>query len=124
MRAVRGHIALLELVRSHDAHIARSTPAELLELVGTDDQLALTFAALAAGTAAGAALTRYAGAVRATRLALTGHDLLALGVERGPAVGRVLDELYRRKLMGELPDAADERALVSSLVGTGDKGTL
>ena len=37
-------------------------------------------------------------------LAVNGGDILALGVERGPAVGRILEELFRLVLEEELPN--------------------
>lgn len=42
------------------------------------------------------------------RTALTGDDLLALGVERGPVVGELLGELLRGRLDGELVTRDDE----------------
>lgn len=37
-------------------------------------------------------------------LAVNGGDILALGAEKGPAVGRILEELFRRVLEEELPN--------------------
>ena len=44
------------------------------------------------------------------RPALTGDDLLGLGMEQGPGVGRLLGELLRRRLDGEVVTRDDELA--------------
>jgi tRNA nucleotidyltransferase (CCA-adding enzyme) len=49
---------------------------------------------------------------RAVRPRLTGTDLLALGVPRGPRVGATLDRLRRLRLDGVLGSLAEERTLV------------
>ncbi len=43
---------------------------------------------------------------------LNGDDLLELGVEQGPMVGRLLEELQIRRIEGELRSAEDERRYV------------
>ena len=37
-------------------------------------------------------------------LAVNGRDILALGVEKGPAVGRILNELFAKVVDGTLPN--------------------
>jgi tRNA nucleotidyltransferase (CCA-adding enzyme) len=43
-------------------------------------------------------------------LEITGDDVIEAGVPRGPAVGRALDEVLRRKLDGELSGRDEELA--------------
>ena len=47
-------------------------------------------------------------------LALSGQDILALGVEKGPLVGRILNELFRLVIEEELPN--DRAALLQKAV--------
>lgn len=51
------------------------------------------------------------------RTALTGDDLLALGMARGPAVGELLGELLRGRLDGELVTRDDELDYVRRWIG-------
>ena len=41
-------------------------------------------------------------------LAVNGRDILALGVEKGPAVGRILNELFAKVVDGTLPNRREE----------------
>jgi hypothetical protein len=50
---------------------------------------------------------------------LTGGDLLALGVPRGPRVGRALAMLRRHRLDGEAGSLAEERELVKEWLTSG-----
>lgn len=54
---------------------------------------------------------------RTLRPSLRGHDLVALGVPPGPAVGDALRRLKAAKLDGEAPTRADEERLALQLVG-------
>lgn len=56
---------------------------------------------------------------RAVQPRLTGRDLLALGVPRGPRVGRALAMLRRRRLDGEARSLAEERELVKEWLTSG-----
>jgi tRNA nucleotidyltransferase (CCA-adding enzyme) len=56
---------------------------------------------------------------RAVQPRLTGGDLLALGVPRGPRVGRALAMLRRRRLDGEAGSLAAERELVKEWLTSG-----
>jgi len=49
---------------------------------------------------------------------LRGRDVLALGVDPGPLVGRVLQEIYERQLDGEFTDVEDARAAAARVVGS------
>jgi tRNA nucleotidyltransferase (CCA-adding enzyme) len=56
---------------------------------------------------------------RAVQPRLTGGDLLALGVPRGPRVGRALAMLRRRRLDGAAGSLAEERELVKEWLTSG-----
>ena len=62
------------------------------------------------------ALRRYFDQLRDVRLEVDGDDLQALGLEESPRIGRILGELRRRKLNGELPGRAEELAAVRELL--------
>jgi tRNA nucleotidyltransferase (CCA-adding enzyme) len=62
--------------------------------------------ALAMGAPAGPVL-RFLADLRSVHLEVTGDDLIAAGLPRGPAIGATLDELLRRRLDGELPGGRD-----------------
>jgi tRNA nucleotidyltransferase (CCA-adding enzyme) len=50
---------------------------------------------------------------------LTGGDLLALGVPRGPQIGRALAMLRRRRQDGAVGSLAEERELVKEWLTSG-----
>jgi tRNA nucleotidyltransferase (CCA-adding enzyme) len=56
---------------------------------------------------------------RAVRPALSGGELLALGVPRGPRVGATLERLRRLRLDGGLASLAEERELVKEWLTSG-----
>jgi tRNA nucleotidyltransferase (CCA-adding enzyme) len=56
---------------------------------------------------------------RAVRPRLSGEDLLALGVPRGPRVGATLDRLRRLRLDEALGSLAEERELVKEWLTSG-----
>jgi tRNA nucleotidyltransferase (CCA-adding enzyme) len=59
---------------------------------------------------------------RTLRPALSGDDVMALGVARGPAVGRYLSGLRRLRADGEVRTAADERRVVKRWLHEPDRG--
>jgi hypothetical protein len=79
------------------------------------EALVLAHAMSPPAQAARARIERALGTDRARRLAVTGDDLLALGMQPGPAVGAALGELRARMLDGELPDEAAQRAAAERL---------
>ena len=66
-----------------------------------------------------ARLELYGRELAGVRAVLTGDDLLALGVAQGPAVGRLLGELLRGRLDGELVTRGDELAYARRWIGEG-----
>ena len=73
--------------------------------------LELAWLRLIGGVGVRAALDWYLGLERSL-VSLTGDDLVALGVPRGPAVARLLGELRDGRLDGRLHDRAMEVAYV------------
>ncbi|MEX2221809.1 MAG: hypothetical protein WEG40_08425, partial [Candidatus Rokuibacteriota bacterium] len=73
---------------------------------------ALLGAWLRAGTRGRRRIQWYLARGRAVRPRLSGEDLLALGVPRGPRVGEALDRLRRLRLDGAVGSVAEERELV------------
>ncbi len=64
-----------------------------------------------------AAMTTYLEALADTAPALTGEDLLEMGVPEGPTVGRLLRELLYARLDGEVTTVDEERRFVLSRMG-------
>ena len=50
--------------------------------------------------------------LRPMRTALNGDDLISLGVERGPMIGQILDELLAARIEGSISNADEERDYV------------
>jgi hypothetical protein len=63
------------------------------------------------------ALRRYFEELRFVRLEVTGEDLAGLGLRESPETGRVLRELRRRKLNGELDGRESELTAARELIG-------
>ncbi len=88
-------------------------PSEVDDLLSVYDEHALRgFVAWAGDEPATAWARRYLDNLRHVRPLLDGHDLLALGVERGPAVGKLLRALRRARLDGEVRSREGEVAYV------------
>ena len=65
-------------------------------------------------------LGRFQSELRAVETLLDGDDLLALGLEEGPLVGQLLDDLLAAKLDGQLVTAEDEREFVIRRISGSD----
>jgi tRNA nucleotidyltransferase (CCA-adding enzyme) len=91
-------------------------PSQAVELAASRDAVELVLA-----RALGAEwLDRYLGEWRGVALEIDGEDMIAAGVEEGPAVGRGLKEALRRKLDGELSGRAEELAVALEAARSGD----
>ncbi len=67
-------------------------------------------------TAAAQLIQQYQQAWRHITPALNGYDLIAMGVERGPQMGDLLDQLLAGRLDGSIDDETAERALVQQFL--------
>ncbi len=110
-RVARDTIALRD-VAGRLTH-SRLRTSEVDDLLSVYDEHALRgFVAWAADESASAWARRYLDELRHVRPLLDGHDLLALGVEEGPTVGKLLRALRRARLDGEVVTREDEVAYV------------
>ena len=105
------------LARRLDA--ARLRPSEVDEMLAAAPQTAALAAWLRGGSRARRRIQWYLATGRAVRPRLSGADLLALGVPRGPRVGKALGMLRRRRLDGDLGSLAEERGLVKEWLTSG-----
>ena len=115
------------------SRLARPAHADPVQLVEELDRCSSTgvmgaLAALSAGAADGwrgdgrfaaAMLARYLREWRALRPRLDGNELQALGVHRGPAIGRALSALRAARIRDEATTIEDERALLARLLAEG-----
>lgn len=86
-------------------------------VAGLHDAAVASYAAYVDDRAVAAMLDRYQRAMAGLRPALTGDDLLALGMAQGPAVGRLLGELLRLRLDGELGTREEELEYARGRIG-------
>ena len=108
----RREAALFELVRlrglSAKLAAARQSPAAAADLLDGKTPAAVWALATLAGGAAGETCLAYLQGWRHVRPHLSGHDLLALDVPPGAAVGEMLRRLRRARLEGGTRTRADE----------------
>lgn len=97
----------------------RLRPSEVDERLRPVPEPALLSAWLRAGARARGRIQWYLAQGRAVRPRLGGLDLVALGVPRGPGIGRVLAMLRRARLDGALGSLAEERELVKEWLTSG-----
>ena len=114
-RVVRDTVALRGVVDRLGR--AGLRPSEVDGLLSAYHEHALHSCALKAGEPAARWVRGYLDELRHVRPLLGGNDLLALGVERGPAVGEVLRELRCAHLDGEVRSREDEVAFVRRRLG-------
>ncbi|HKA62405.1 MAG TPA: hypothetical protein VKH83_08270 [Methylomirabilota bacterium] len=98
---------------------ARVRPSEVDEILAVAPETAALAAWLRGGPRARRRIQWYLASGRAVRPRLSGADLLALGVPRGPRVGEALGMLRRRRLDGDLGSLAEERGLVKEWLTSG-----
>jgi tRNA nucleotidyltransferase (CCA-adding enzyme) len=98
----------------HDPHLKRSAIAEMLSPFPLPALWAL--AALADDPTVRDCLLDYLTSARHERPHLTGDDLLALGVPRGPELGEILSRLRGAKLDGEIISRQDEETYVQRML--------
>jgi tRNA nucleotidyltransferase (CCA-adding enzyme) len=97
----------------------RLRPSAIDRMLRPVPQPALLGAWLRAGARARRRIEWYLARGRAVRSRLSGEELLALGVPRGPGVGRALDRLRRLRLDGRVASLEAERAVVKEWLTSG-----
>ena len=114
---------LRQALREGRARLARlsaaSAPSARARLLRELHPVALAWLWLVGDGGARAALDWYLGLDRAL-VALSGDEVIALGVPRGPAVARVLAELRDGRLDGRITDRATEIDVVVRATAAGD----
>lgn len=107
-------VAAVDGARAVAAAVERaSSPSEIVAAAGRGDPDAPLLAYAATGSEK---LRRYLESLRGVRLEITGADIGELGLGESPEVGRILAELRRRKLDGELAGRDAELAAARRLV--------
>jgi tRNA nucleotidyltransferase (CCA-adding enzyme) len=97
----------------------RVRPSAVDEALAAAPETAALGAWLRGGSRARRRIQWYLESGRAVRARLSGEDLLALGVPRGPRVGAALGMLRRRRLDGGVGSLAEERGLVKEWLTSG-----
>lgn len=105
--ATMGHIVTSEIIDRSNS--------ELASLLDPLSESAIRGAALSAADAARRRFEEYLSRHRDLRPHLTGDDLIRMGVQQGPDVGRILARLRAARIDGDTMTAEDERALVRRL---------
>jgi len=96
------------------AALSSARPSRRAALLRDRPPIELGWAWLRGDRRGRATLDWYLGEAAGVRAVLGGEELVALGVPRGPAVGRVLGELRDARIDGAARSRADEEALVRS----------
>lgn len=114
-RLIRGLARLYQ--RLGDLDRPDLPPSAVVELLDDIDPAALALAYIACGDrpAVVAHLSHYHREWRHIHAELTGHDLAALGIPRGPLYGRILHALRAARLDGTITTRAEEESLARSL---------
>ena len=93
-------------------------PSDAVQLfkIYPDRVLFTTLILVGPGSESGQAIDTYQSDWRNVRTALNGNDLIAMGLEPGPAIGRLLSLLLEARLDGKVRDEAGERKMLSELM--------
>ena len=118
LRVVRDTIALKDLAPSlTGVNVAPSAVCRALD--GLDTDAVAASVRLVSDPEVAGRLRRYLDEWRLVVPALSGNDLLAMGVPAGPKVGETLQELTATKLDGLVDTEGQERALVERIISRG-----
>jgi tRNA nucleotidyltransferase (CCA-adding enzyme) len=117
VHAVSEHVHVLREVLEHGDALAQLPNSELYLRLGevSDDSFALAALATPEERVLPLRLEAYRRAIRTAQLTVRGEDVMAEGVPAGPAVGRILGDLFLRSLDGEFADEQAERAALAEL---------
>jgi len=93
------------------------TPSQTYRLlIGLPDEGLALLVAQAASAGVKRLLAAYLTTYQPTRLAISGRNLVSMGLQSGPVYKRVLDRVLDAKLDGKVTTAREERALAQRLV--------
>jgi tRNA nucleotidyltransferase (CCA-adding enzyme) len=118
-RTTRDDVAL---VNDLLAELAQTTPearpSQVVQVMRAYPPRVLLVAAAALGpnTPTGKMIAQFQREWRDVRPVINGRDLLEMGLEAGPQIGRLLDRVLAARLDGDVVDEAGERALIDHLV--------
>jgi len=119
-RVVRDAVELRQLEPGlADPSLLDSQLVEMVEDYAEDSLIAV--AKVTGSSMAAERLGRYLEELRHLSPVLDGRDLMALGVQEGPVMGRILKELKNAKLDGRVSDADDERRLALEFLAQGEQ---
>ena len=117
-RMVRDTIALKEITPTISKMAVKiSAICRLLD--GLDPESIATSARFSQDAQLATKLRRYLDEWRLVRTALTGDDLMAMGLAPGVKIGEVLQELHSSKLDGLISSETEERAMVNQIISQG-----
>ena len=117
-RMVRDTIALKEITPTISETAAKiSAICRLLE--GLDPESIAASTRFSQDVQLATKLRRYLDEWRLVRTALTGDDLMAMGLTPGVKIGEVLQELHSAKLDGLITSETEERAMVNQIISRG-----
>jgi tRNA nucleotidyltransferase (CCA-adding enzyme) len=101
---------------------AAPSPSARARALGDRSDLELAWTREVGDQSTRAAVDAYLSTARHVRAALSGDDLIALGVPRGPAIARALGALRDARIDGEIGDRQAETERVRRWIETGEEG--
>ena len=108
----------ISLRDSEQAVLAAGKASQLARILnGKSPEAVAAWAKLTGNPQVAAALGRFLNELPAAGAALSGRELLDMGVPQGPAVGEILGRLHEARLDGLVNGEEEERALALSLLG-------
>ena len=103
---------------------AEAKPSRVVQVVRPYRTRVLMVARIVVGSdgQSGQNLDLYQRDWRSIRASLRGRDLLEMGMEPGPEIGKLLDQLLASRLDGQITDEAGERSLAALALADKDDG--
>jgi tRNA nucleotidyltransferase (CCA-adding enzyme) len=112
--------ALVDLLHKLALVPADAQPSEVVKVFRPYRERVLLSALIAVGpeSTAGEQIVHYLEKWQHVQSALNGNDLIAMGVPKGPEIGRLLEALLVARLDGEIATEAEERDYISALLSS------
>jgi tRNA nucleotidyltransferase (CCA-adding enzyme) len=110
-------IALSELLHELALRLTDTRPSQVVGVLRPFKERVLLAALMIVGseTVAGQQILQYLEKWQHVQTVIDGNDLLAMGVPKGPEIGRLLAQLLTARLDGEIVTEIEERSLVQKL---------